>query len=492
MKRQPARINYFFRDAYSEFWGTITNTFSQCGDRIGDAWEKLADSFGALWENILNIISFQSIFVNFFKAIWHALVLGFFVGKLVLSAVLIPAICIIFSAVQIVAVVTIMLFVYLGYIVFAFVDWIYCQLKKISTSCPNCQEKYSLPTYVCECGAKHTKLVPRRYGILTRECKCGRSLRTTFFNGRQKMSGKWVCPTCGYELGGPLQVDIPIPVVGGPSSGKTCYISMAISQIEKTAGKDYNLFFEYKENAALGDDYKENQEQMSKGRLPFKTNDTRLRYYQFYLTPKGEKVRNLISICDVAGEAYEKKDEIDRQIGFKNANAFLMLVDPLSVAAYREEVRNLIDLRKYGASERPMDEILDALIHTLESMKCIDSKSIIKTDVALIFTKCDIPGLNEKIGAEGVARYKQKHNITSTYEAQNKVCEQFLREYEEENFLNSVKSKFKSVQFFTCSALGHIENGKSFNPKGVEDPVLWLIDKASASINLKKKWGKKI
>lgn len=386
MKKQPAKINYFFKDAYSEFWATITNTFSQCGERIGDSWDGVTDSFGDLWKNILDIIGFKSIFVNFFKAIWHALVLGFFVGKLVLSAVLIPAICIIFSGVQIVAVVTIMLFVYLGYILFAFADWIYCQFKKISTSCPNCQEKYSLPTYVCECGAKHTKLVPSRYGILTRECECGRKLRTTFFNGRQKMSGKWVCTTCGYELGGPLQVDIPIPVVGGPSSGKTCYISMAISQIEKTADKDYDLLFEYKENAALGDDYKDNKAQMSKGRLPFKTNDTRLRYYQFYLTPKGEKVRNLISICYVAGETYEHNDEMGRQIGFKHANAFLMLVDPLSVTAYREEVGKSIDLRKYGASERPMDEVLDALIHTLESMKCIDSKSTIKTDFAVIFT----------------------------------------------------------------------------------------------------------
>lgn len=44
----------------------------------------------------------------------------------------------------------------------------------------------------------------------------------------------------------------------------------------------------------------------------------------------------------------------------------------------------------------------------------------------------------------------------------------------------------------TCSALGHVENGSNFAPEGVEEPALWLIDKASASINLKKKWGKKI
>lgn len=492
MKKQPAKINYFFKDAYSEFWATVKNTFSQCGTRIESAWDGVKDSFGDLWENILDIVGFESIFVNCFKAIWHALVFGLYVGRLVLSAVLIPAICIVFSGVQIAAVIAIMAFVYVGYLVFAFADWLYCQFKKISTSCPNCQEKYSLPTYVCECGAKHTKLVPSRYGILTRECECGKKLKTTFFNGRQKMPGKWVCPMCGYELGGPLQVDIPIPVVGGPSSGKTCYISMAVSQIEKTAEKDYNLLFEYKENAALGDDYKENKAQMSQGRLPVKTNDMRLRYYQFYLTPKGEKVRNLVSICDVAGETYEHNAEIGRQIGFKHANAFLMLIDPLSVALYRKEVENSIDLRKYGASERAMDEIIDALIRTLENMKCIDSKSTIKTDMAVVFTKCDIPGLNEKIGVEAIARYKQKNNITSTYEAQNQVCEHFLMEYEEENLLNTLKAKFKSIQFFTCSALGHVENGESFNPEGVEEPALWLIDKVSASIDLKEKWGKKI
>ena len=82
--------------------------------------------------------------------------------------------------------------------------------------------------------------------------------------------------------------------------------------------------------------------------------------------------------------------------------------------------------------------------------------------------------------------------MKSKYEAINKVCEQFLIEYEEDNFLNSLKSKFKSIQFFTCSALGHVENGSQFNPDGVEEPALWLIDKASASIDLKKKWGRKI
>jgi hypothetical protein len=139
-----------------------------------------------------------------------------------------------------------------------------------------------------------------------------------------------------------------------------------------------------------------------------------------------------------------------------------------------------------------MDEVLDTLINTLQNMNCLNSKNMIKTDVAVVFTKCDIPGLDGKIGGSAVRRYMQLHNIKSKYNAINQVCEQFLIEYEEENFLNSLKSKFKSIQFFTCSALGHVENGSNFIPDGVEEPALWLIDKASASINLKEKWGKKI
>ena len=487
MKKQPAKVNYFFKDGYIEFIRVIKNIFKQCSKNITHSWWDVCEHAEDFWDDVTTDLSGE-----FFPALGHLFMMVFNFCKVLLNIVFAFPLCVILSSIQIVLLGTFMILFYIAFLFVLFSDWIYRNIKKISSSCPKCQGKYALPTYVCECGAKHTSLIPSKYGVLTRTCQCGRKLKTTFFNGRQKLPGKWVCPTCGYELGGPLQVDIPIPVVGGPSSGKTCYISMAISQIQKNAEKEYGLLFEYKENAALEDDYKDNNSLMSKGRLPEKTSDSRLRYYQFYLTPKGEKVRNLVSICDVSGEAYSSNDEIGKQIGFKYADAFLMLVDPLSITAYREEVSKKLDLRKYGASEKTMDEVLDTLIRTLENMKCIDSKSSIKTDVAVIFTKCDIPGLNEKIGIEAVMKYKQQHNIGSNYDAQNKVCEQFLTDYEEENFLNTLKSKFKSIQFFTCSALGHVENGQTFTPDGVEDPALWLIDKASASINLKKKWGRKI
>lgn len=158
-------------------------------------------------------------------------------------------------------------------------------------------------------------------------------------------------------------------------------------------------------------------------------------------------------------------------------NALLMLFDPLSIVKYRKESSLFVDLSKYGVSDKPLDEILSTLILTLENMKCISSKSEIKMSVAVVFSKCDIPGLEDKIGESAVTEYMRRNsNVKSRDEAKNNVCEKFLRDYDEINFLNILKSKFKNVQFFTCSALGHIADGTHFAPNGVEEPVLWLVN----------------
>ena len=70
--------------------------------------------------------------------------------------------------------------------------------------------------------------------------------------------------------------------------------------------------------------------------------------------------------------------------------------------------------------------------------------------------------------------------------------EGFLKEYGEVNFVNTICNKFKSVQYFTCSALGHDATGEKFTPENVETPLLWIIDKMSSEINLDSVWGKKI
>lgn len=471
MKKQPATRGYFFGQCYADIIYLLKRAWSMATKPIANECKRIKDLFNDshIFVAIIAIVCDPIVFL--------VITLAILLENTIFTLILLLGFVLLGAGISI------------AYSLTFLVDWIFCVFKGITNHCPTCQTKFMLPTYVCpNCGAKHSTLRPSQYGILHRKCNCGHRLPTTFFNGRQKL--KAICPSCGTGLkDGGEHIDIVIPVVGGPSAGKTCFINMAISQIEHTASLN-KLSFAYSPTAI--DDYATNRSNMQSGILPEKTNDLRLKYYQFYLTRKDVKLKNLISLCDVAGELFDTDTVIGEQIGFKNADAFIMLVDPLSVTKYRESQIGRINCSSYGASEKPLDEILSTLITTLENMHCITSKSAIKSDVAVVFTKCDIPGLENIIGPSAVRKYQQEHDIKSLYDATNEVCKKFLIEYEEQNFLNSLKSKFRSIQFFTCSALGHVANGSKFTPSGVEDPVLWVVDKASSSINLKKKWGQKI
>ena len=109
-------------------------------------------------------------------------------------------------------------------------------------------------------------------------------------------------------------------------------------------------------------------------------------------------------------------------------------------------------------------------------------------DVAVVFTKCDIPALKDKLSDAAVDAYMDSNPGTKRLDAQNAVCEKFLTDYDEVNFLNGLKSKFKTVQFFCCSSLGHNENGTPFVSTGVEEPVFWLLDRMPETSDLKGKF----
>lgn len=494
MAKQPAKINYFFKGGYIELWNTIRDTFSNLGENIADAWEMLAEGWGDFWGSFFAALG--SIFGFDFdwdeigdsiKGIWK---FSFGLGNLIFILIVTTSLCLLLSLAHTVVLLTIMLIAYTFFLLWLLADTIYCMVKRISSNCPNCQDHFSLPVYICpQCGAEHTKLRPSKYGIWRRTCECGHKLPTTFFNGRQKLEAH--CPNCGMNIkDGGNHVDLCIPVVGGTSSGKTCLIHQSITAIGNVAD-GYGLYYEYSPNGL--DDYQDNMNSMNQGYLPEKTNDMRLKYYQFYLNPKKSKLKTLISLCDVGGEVYSDSMSLGEQIGYKYANAFLLVIDPLSISMYRDELKKSnMNLNSYGYSNDSVDEIISMLITTLENMFCIGSKDMLKTDVAVVFSKCDIPGLSEKIGEEAVLKYIQNNPSVSRLEAQNAVCEAFLCDYEEVNFLNNLKSKFKSIQFFCSSALGHNVDGTPFEAHGVEDPVLWLIDKTSPAINLKQKWGKHI
>ena len=447
MEKQPAEKSYVFDKGYRDVGNAFATTWGQTFD--GASVKKL---FSNVLLFVPNLVVF--LIITIFRVVLNSIIsLLLITGFLIVAPV-----------------------VYIGFVIVAFFDFVYRAIKRISSVCPNCQYRFDLPTYICpSCGRKHTRLVPSKYGIFKRKCLCGTKLPTTFFNGRQKL--KSVCTKCefsfDYKSSSGDQVEICIPVVGGASAGKTCFINMAIAQIQQSVANKKGYNFEYLANGL--NEYEDIVQGMKRGYLPEKTSDMRLKYYQFYLTPKDEKIKRLVSICDVGGEIYADGNMIGNQIGFRYANAFIIVIDPLSITEFRKEIGTKVNLAKYGASAMTIDEILSRLVTTLENLYSISSKVMLKTDVAIVFTKCDLPGLDEQIGRKAVNTYIRNHYATREA-ASNILCEAFLRKYEEDNFVNNVKSKFKSVQYFTCSSLGDV-NSSYFNPDGVEEPIMWLMKK---------------
>ena len=494
MKAQPARVNYFFGRAYSDLWDVIRCVFDSWWERVKDNWEEVTDHFPDAWSGFFGFIKCLVTLEwgEAFGEAWDSIKASvqwifFFFRTLTLLFVTLP-LTLLFCAIHIVLLFSVMFLIYLTFSFFWLIDTLFRKIRQISYDCPYCQQKISMPFYECPaCGQIHTALRPSKYGIFRRECDCGKKIPTTFLNGRQKLTS--YCPFCERQLpSSGLVTSISIPVIGGPSAGKTCLVNMAIQRISEEADS-LGLDFEYIANEE--DEYSDNVRALSRGHLPAKTNDMRLCYYQFRLSPRKSRIQNQISLCDVAGEIFSEENTMGAQIGFHFASAFLMVIDPLSIRAYRREVEQTTDISHFGGSAKPIDEVISMLTVTLESMYSAKAGSMLNANLAVVFTKCDLPGLADKIGDPAIrAAVAASGGQTDRFAACNQLCEQFLVDYDEAGFVQNLHSRFRNVQFFTVSALGHNEDGSEFVPDHVEDPVLWLIEKGCGNINLKDKWAR--
>jgi GTPase SAR1 family protein len=475
---QPAEIKYIFRDAFIDLCNVIIGSFSECGNIA----RKISESIKDTWSNNIKDAFDDNWFNGIFIALWGISKLGFFLTNLIFCLVFTPLICFLITTFQISILVVFFSIasVYFGIVILS--DFLYCTIHSIASHCPACQSKFSLPKYECpSCLIEHDKLRPGVYGILIRKCNCGNKLPTTFFNGREKLSAS--CPYCNCNIkDGGKRASWCIPIIGGPSSGKTCYINMTMLSLESSASSKYGLDFHYEDNGL--DDFKKNSSRLSSCQVPVKTADNRLKYYQFSLTPKGS-TKQLISLCDVAGEIFNTSisgNEINKQIGFRYANAFILIIDPLAISNYRNELIKTQSLNDYNGSSQPIDELASTLIEALQKMFSIKPNVLLKSNVAVVFTKMDIPGLDTLIGENAVLKQAINTDIKTIYKTQNDLCEQFLRKYNEDNFVKII-SQFKNIQYFTCSSLGHVENGQPFKASNVEEPFFWLLRKASKVID---------
>ena len=469
MERQPAVKSYFFGKGYRQLFGTIA-----------DAWSGNEQSACRVREKIKLLLKYHSSgsvmrWIDRIIVLFKLLELFsiYFFGTIASAA---------FSLIHMLIVFSVMLGVYIMFALIWTADRGYILIKGIFGACPKCKGKYKMPVYVCDCGAEHTRLTPGIYGILRRKCLCGNKLPTTFFNGRRLLASK--CPCCGSVLSSREAVPVCIPAIGGPSVGKTCFITALMKELTENACPLKNMrlsFYDYRNRAECG----QMIEKYNRGVLQTKTADTNPAAFNFFVSGRGIRPERLMYIYDIAGEAFGMTDALASQKQYEYCHGFIFLIDPLTIADVRNRHKADAEFKNYNAGVEDIDDTFDVFLSNLKRISGLSANKLSRVPCAIVINKVDAFDLNEKIGIAAAERAmtEQPGGFKDVRSAESELVRRFLIENGMNNFINNIELCFKKKRYFSCSAIGHTQNGKKFEPVGVFEPFTWIVS------NFDKKLG---
>jgi hypothetical protein len=459
---EPAFKNYFFRKAFLDY-----------SDIVKKAWEYDLENSTDLFNWNVAIVKNGAWFLTWPIAL--TLFGVFFVGAI--AAVIAFSI---FGIVHLLIVSTICIIVYIIALYLRSIEWISMIWRRITYVCPHsgCYKPIALPEYICpQCGETHKKLIPGSYGLFARRCKCNKAkLPTLTFLGRRKLEAQ--CPHCKRPLSKDIGAasNIHIPIIGGPSAGKTNYLMASVIEIERDSSiQGRKMEFPEPRDKKI---FELNKTLFNQGNPVSKTVELSPESFLLRIKePSGKD--NLIYIYDAAGELYGDSSDTRRQHKyFCYSDGLLFLVDPFSIRQVIIDYNNKIaeftgDLKP--SNEAPQD-VYDRMIATLMGFSS-GKHAVRKIPIMVVLTKVDAFDLLEKIGVNSTAI-----KDGDTGKASAAVRNWFIKNGEG-NLIRSIEKDFSTVQYSYCSSLGHMPAvGKAFTPSGVLSPVNWLLKHRAVKI----------
>jgi len=467
---QPAIKSYFFEKGYRDL-----------GNTIADSWKlnlETAEKFGAKFSNYLKEAQYTKSKYLFAAGAGFAALAVVVFGTaffLALSAIHIVILGLFFSL------------IYLSFTFIWGIDKLYRVKNKIFTACPVCHHKSELPVYLCsKCGAAHTNLIPNNYGIIKRTCNCGQKLPTSFLNGRSKLNAK--CPHCSYGIEVGETTPICIPIIGGPSVGKTCYLFSATHElIESIARKNsWETPFLNRQNEDL---YNRVQQDFNKGITPAKTSEYTPTAFNFFIKSKKWSPAKILYFYDAAGEAFHGSSELLSHRFYGYLHGFLIVIDPFSIPDLQREYQD--SLETHGAeirsSQTMLEDAFDTMLINLEKNHKIKREHQVTQPCAIVINKIDAFDLEDRIGHNAVKQYMAQHpQIDDFKKAEDLLIKEQFNSWGLGNFIRKLDQKFKTHRFYTCSALGDISKNynREFQPYRVIDPLVWLLGEADKHLKV--------
>lgn len=434
--------NYFFGPGYHQLAVTVKNAFSLQKKYL----ETLKN-----WKDIHTDHSWfvdMWIYIFYGAAVFCTSVLGFTwmgIFSLLLSVVLITGMC--------------------GFYVFFMSLWAADRLilayKAIQSRCPRCKRISVVPTFICpDCGTEHKHLTPGPYGILARKCSCGKRLATTYFSGRSKYTA--ACPFCASEFAASDARQFGIQLVGGVSAGKTTFLAAFWHEYLERVKRMQGISIKASPENAFAE-----LEYWFKNGGSSATTETNANMYSV-IHKYGDNTPVQMTFYDIAGEAFASLASDIQQQQFKYCEGIVFVIDP--------------DANPVHASET-----VSGFIHEFSGLKGSHSRKTSDVPVAVIITKADLykgeiglPRIKSTF-ASGAQKYADADGNTSLEVIRNGICRGFLENHGFGNAMNLIDAGFNKAQYYPVSAMGHpAAVGQKYEPWGVLEPVVWLLQQQSA------------
>jgi hypothetical protein len=464
---QPAIKSYFFGKGYKDLYETITESWQRNWSSASDYWNKSGDYWdrGNLWMFPAVGVGFAALSVVAFGTIWFLAI----------------------SFIHIVVLLTFFTSIYILYSILWTVDASYRKMRGIFVACPVCHQRNPLPHYLCpNCKVAHTNLIPNSYGILKRKCLCGHKLPTTFLIGRSNLEAN--CPNCTRAIETRETKPICIPIIGGPSVGKTCYLCAATKCLIEDVSPKYSWKIRFL-NKINEDMYDHLLTNYGKGIVPDKTTEKTPMAFNFFIKSPKWNPEKIMYFYDAAGEAFGESNNLVSHKYFGFLHGFIFIVDPFSIPELVNEYQNQLKAHnlEIKPSQMMLEDTFDAMMINLEKNHMVKRDQRINQPFAIVINKIDVFDLENKIGATAANDLMgQRPDLTDKQEAIHLLCTDFFKEWGLGNFLRKVDQKFKTSRFFTCSALGHMpgQTNTPFHQQRVSEPLLWLLAKADRDFRL--------
>jgi hypothetical protein len=476
MEKQPAYKIYPFDRGWRILGYTVKNLFSRTHVTAGWWFSKGQDSRAkAQWRGKLFRYSANVIWIGtaIAGALQYLPVIILLVPFVVVQSIVLALWCVI--CMPTIGVLTVCIF-------------IYRQLFRIFYRCPDCHKEMELPTFICPgCATRHARLRPSTYGILAHRCKkCNTKLPTI----RLKLPGqkrierdklRRICPHCSTQISAGIGAgtNIHIPIIGGPSTGKSNYIVMATKEFKQLYENTYNYKITFTDNKHE-QVFSASLQRLLSGLELVKTPDMIAHAYNLKIQSPRSPVPKLAYIYDIAGEVYAKSEDLQKQGYYKYIDGIIFVIDPFAIASYARDHQT--EINRYQSFIRPSS--LD-IMQTYERMlqKCEESIGLLKgrrfpLPIAIVVTKVDALNLEQEIGAWAARELILNDPTLTADDAIHILVRNFLCKYGLENFVRGIEMHFLKVRYFSCSALGRMPgqfNRLPFVPVRAANPLIWLL-----------------